>query len=397
MENGEIMVTADRINNIAGSPTVQVMDKARKLKAEGLDVVDLSGGDPDFDTDPRIVEVAIKALQDGYTHYGPSRGLPDLLEAIADKTETENGAKYDPKSEIIVTPGAKLGLYEVSQALLNPGDEVILFDPCWVSYGPCIELAGAKPVYVSMNSSTLIEDLKIGLDEKLSSSTKMIFLNSPTNPSGQVWTLEQLQVLAEFSINNDLIVFSDEIYEKLIYDDCQHISIAGLPGMVERTLVLNGLSKSHAMTGWRLGWIAGPKKIMSQMIKIQQHSATCATTFVQIASVAALRGPQDYTEMMTARYMVRRDMLSAGLNAIEGITCVPPKGTFYAFPDISATGLSGMEFTNQLLEKELVAVTPGIAFGTGSEGHIRLSFANSDEMLAEAVKRINRFVASIQG
>lgn len=386
---------AERVRNLAGSPTVSVMDKARRLKAAGLDVVDLSGGDPDFDTAPHVTSAAIASLNAGFTHYTPSRGLPELLRAIARKTEKENGASYDPKKEIIVMPGAKLALFTAAQALLGPGDEAILFDPCWVSYAPCIELAGAKPVYVTLDSTPSPADLAGRLERALTRQTRMLILNTPNNPTGQVWTREQLQIVADLAMAHNLVVLADEIYEKLVFDGNEHVSIAGLPGMSRRTLVMNGLSKSHAMTGWRMGWIAGPEEIISQILKIHQHSSTCAGSFVQTAAVAALEGPQDYTQYMLTRYKTRRDNLAAGLNGIPGITCQSPQGAFYAFPNVSGTGLTDLEFTDRLLEAEHVAVTPGIAFGPAGNGHVRLSFANSDEMLAEAVVRIQRFVAQL--
>jgi aspartate aminotransferase len=391
---------ADRVKDLAGSPTVSVMDKARKLKAAGKDVVDLSGGDPDFDTAPNVTRAAVEALQAGKTHYAPSRGLPDLLKAVAHKTKTENGAEYDPSKEVIITPGAKTGLFTALQAVLNPGDEAILFDPCWVSYAPGVALAGAKPIHVTLECCTAPEELEARLSQAITPRTRVLILNSPNNPSGQVCGQDYLEVIARQAEAHNLLVFSDEIYEKLIYPApdgsvVPHISIASLPGMRDRTLVVNGLSKSHAMTGWRLGWVLGPEAIISQMLKIHQHSTTCVTTFVQVGAVAALQGTQEYTTYMLGRYQARRDALVTGLNAMPGVTCESPAGTFYAFPDVRETGLADMEFTDRLLEQELVAVTPGSAFGPGGVGHIRLSFANSDEMLAEAVVRIGRFVKGL--
>lgn len=395
MQTEAKLSVADRVRELSSSPTVAVMDKARKLKAAGQPVVDLSGGDPDFDTAPHVTEAAIASLKNGFTHYTPSRGIPELLKAIAAKTEQENGAAYDAKKEILVTPGAKTALYTAAQAVINPGDEAILFDPCWVSYDPCIALAGGKSVYVTMDYGTTLDELKANLAAALTSRTRLVILNTPNNPSGFVWSKAQLQVVADFVQAHQLYVLSDEIYEKLIFEDQPHVSIASLPGMTRHTLILNGLSKSHAMTGWRMGWLLGPEPVISEMVKIHSHSSTCAASFVQVGAVAALEGPQDYTQYMVGRYKARRDALSAGLNAIPGVTCRPPAGAFYAFPDISQTGLSDMDFAAALLEKELVAVTPGSAFGPGGVGHIRLSFANSDEMLAEAVVRMQRFVAAI--
>ncbi len=387
---------ARRVVGLAGSATVSVMDKARRLKAEGRSVVDLSGGDPDFPTAPHVTEAAIRSLQNGFTHYTPSRGIPELLKAIARKLADENGVRYEPAREIIVMPGAKQALFVAAQALLDPGDEMILFSPAWVSYEPCAALAGAQTVYVPMNMGTTPAQLKADLASAISPRTKLAIVNTPNNPTGQVWSRAHLQVVAEAAQAHDFLVLSDEIYEKLIYDGEEHVSIASFPGMWERTLILNGLSKSHAMTGWRLGYIAGPEPLISEMLKIHQHSSTCASSFVQEAAVAALNGPQEYTDYMIGRYKARRDRLVEALNAIPGIRCDLPQGAFYAFPNIAGTGLSSLEFADRLLDAEAVAVTPGDAFGPGGEGYVRLSYANSDEMLEEGARRIKRFVDSLQ-
>ncbi len=389
------LYVADRVKDLSASPTVAVMDQARKLKSAGEPVVDLSGGDPDFETAPHVTEAAISALKKGFTHYTPSKGIPELLKAIANKTEKENHAVYDPKTQVLVTPGAKTALYTACQAVLNPGDEAILFDPFWVSYEPCVQLAGGTCKYVTVSYGTTVEELKANLEKVVSKRTRMMILNSPNNPSGFIWSKDLLQVVADFAQAHGLFVISDEIYEKLTFVDEAPVSIASLPGMDKHALILNGLSKSHAMTGWRLGWMLGPAKVIGQMTKIHSHSTTCAPSFVQVGAVAALEGPDEYTTYMVGRYKTRRDNLTAGLNKIKGIHCDLVSGAFYAFPSIAETGMDDMLFASQLLEKELVAATPGSAFGPAGVGHIRLSFANSDEMLAEAVVRIERFVANL--
>ena len=386
---------AHRVRDLPGSATVAAADKARRLKAEGRSVVDLSGGDPDFPTAAHVTEAAVASLNRGFTHYTPSRGIPELLNAIARKLATENGASYEPTKEILVTPGGKQALFTAAQALLDPGDEVIIFSPAWVSYAPCAALAGARVVYVPMNMQTTAAELQSNLAHAISPRTKLAILNTPNNPTGQVWTAEQLQTLADAAQAHDFIVLADEIYEKILYDGAQHISIASLPGMWERTLILNGLSKSHAMTGWRLGYIAGPEPLIAELLKVHQHSTTCATSFVQEAAVAALNGPQEYTEYMVSRYKARRDRLVADLNAIPGVRCDLPQGAFYVFPDITGTGLSSLAFTERLLEAEAVVVTPGDAFGPAGVGFVRLSYADSDEMLQEGARRIKRFVDNL--
>jgi aspartate aminotransferase len=386
---------AERVKYLSESATVSIMDKARKMQAAGQSVVDLSGGEPDFRTAPHIVAAAVKALQDGFTHYTPSRGFPELLNAIAHKLETDNNAQYNPKTEILVLPGGKQALFITLQAILNPGDEVILFDPCWVSYAPMTRLASAVPVYVSMDRSTTLDDLKTRLEKAINPRTRMIIINTPNNPTGRIWTQTQLEMVAGLAQAHDLLVVTDEIYETLIYDGAKHVSIAGLPGMNSRTFVLNGMSKSHAMTGWRLGYVAGPQPYVSQMLKVHQQSTTCATSFVQKAGVAALQGPDDENIYNLSRYKIRRDALVSALNEIPGVVCELPEGAFYAFPNIAATGLDSVTFSSRLLEQECVALTPGVAFGPAGEGFVRLSFANSDEMLAEAAVRMRRFVSNL--
>ena len=243
-----------------------------------------------------------------------------------------------------------------------------------------------------MNMQTTAAELQSNLAHAISPRTKLAILNTPNNPTGQVWTAEQLQTLADAAQAHDFIVLADEIYEKILYDGAQHISIASLPGMWERTLILNGLSKSHAMTGWRLGYIAGPEPLIAELLKVHQHSTTCATSFVQEAAVAALNGPQEYTEYMVSRYKARRDRLVADLKAIPGVRCDLPQGAFYVFPNIAGTGLSSLAFTERLLEAEAVVVTPGDAFGPAGVGFVRLSYADSDETLQEGAGRIKRFV-----
>jgi aspartate aminotransferase len=387
---------ADRVRNLAGSATVSIMDKAKRLQAQGRSVIDLSGGEPDFPTAPHIVQAAVQAMESGFTHYVPSQGIPELRRAIASKLEIENGARFDPQKEILVTPGGKQAIFIAVQALLNPGDEVILFDPCWVSYAPCVQLAGAVPVYVTMSIPVNAPQLRADLARAMTPRTRLMIVNTPNNPTGLVWTEEWLQIVADAALTHDLWVLSDEIYEKIIYDGRQHLSMAARPNMAERTMIVNGLSKSHAMTGWRMGYIAGPERLIAEMLKVYQHSMTCATSFVQKAAVAALEGPTEYVGYMVNRYRVRRDNLVSCLNSIPGIHCESPQGAFYAFPNIAETGLTCAEFGERLLEAEGVAVTPGIAFGPNGEGHVRLSFANSDEMLAEAGERMRRFVMNLR-
>lgn len=379
---------ARRMGAVKPSATVMVSDKARSLAQEGIDVINLGGGDPDFSTPANIVEAAEQAIKEGHTHYVSSRGVKELLEALAEKLKADNGLDFDPYTEIIVSPGAKLSLFATIVATVDEGDEVLLLEPFWVSYEPMVQLANATPVGVPLDKSDNFRVTAEMLRSKLTDKTKMIIFNSPNNPTGRVLSREELQAIADVAIENDLLVISDEIYEKIIYDGREHISIGTFPGMTDRTIVINGFSKSYAMTGWRLGYVAARASLISVILKVQQHSASCAASFVEHAGIEALTGPQDAVFDMVEVYRQRRDIITAGLNDLPGVSCRPIEGAFYAFADISETGLSSLEFTDVLLDKAGVAVTPGIAFGASGEGHVRLSFANSTELIEKSIERM---------
>ena len=379
---------ASRVRDMAPSPTLAVSDKARALKAQGIDVVDLGGGDPDFITPEHIRKAAIDAMNAGETHYVASPGIPPLRKAIAEKLKTDNELEYDWNKEILVTPGGKASLFQAMLALVEPGVEILVLEPAWVSYGPMIEIAGGTPVSVTLDADDNFRITREKLVEKITPNTRGILVNSPNNPTGRVLSVEEIDTLCAIAIEHDLIVYTDEMYEKIIYDGNEHISIATRPGMWERTLTFNGLSKAYAMTGWRLGYVAGPKTFMDEIAKIHSHSVTCATSFAQFGGVAALTGPQDFIgEMVTAWDRRRRDV-AEGLNRIKGFQCSLVEGAFYHFVDIRGTGMDSMTIADTLLNEAHVAMTPGLAFGEAGEGHIRLSFATSDELLAKAVKRI---------
>ena len=379
---------ARRMGAVKPSATVMVSDKARILAEEGIDVINLGGGDPDFSTPANIIEAAEEAIKEGHTHYVSSRGVKGLLEALAEKLKTDNGLDFDPYTEIIVSPGAKLSLFSTIMATVDEGDEVLLLDPFWVSYEPMVQLANATPVRVPLDKTDNFRVTTEMLGSKLTAKTKMIILNSPNNPTGRVLNRGELQVIADVAIENDLLVISDEIYEKILFDDHEHISIGTFPGMADRTIVINGFSKAYAMTGWRLGYAAARASLISVILKVQQHAATCAASFVEHAGIAALTGPQDAVSEMVEVYRQRRDIITAGLNSLPGVSCRPIEGAFYAFADISESGLSSLEFADLLLEKAGVAVTPGMAFGASGEGHVRLSFANSTELIEKSIERM---------
>jgi len=376
-----------KITSMAGSATVQVMNKARALKQQGIDIMDLGGGDPDFDTPEHIQKAAIESMKSGFTHYVASSGIPQLRKAIAKKLATDNGVDVDPDKGIIVTPGGKMALYASIATLLNEGDEVILPEPAWVSYPPIIKMAGGVTVPVNLTAENGFSLTAEMLNEKITSKTKLIIINSPSNPTGKVLTRRELEIIAAAAKANDLYVISDEIYEKIIFDGREHISIASLPGMAERTLILNGHSKAYAMTGWRLGYVAGPAAIIKEIGKIQEQAVTCAPSFVQVAGVAALEGPQDCVAAMTAEYERRRNFFVDMLNDIPHVTCFKPEGAFYAFPKFDL-GLDSIKLADMLLEKARVAGTPGSAFGDIGNGHVRFSFASAPEVLETAAKRI---------
>ena len=379
-----------RVVGVQPSATVAVSDKARAMAAQGLDVINLGGGEPDFDTPPHIVDAALEAIRQGHTHYVSSAGLRELRAAIADKLREENGLEFDPDAEIIVTPGAKLALFAAIMATVDEGDEVLILDPAWVSYVPCVQLAGGVAVHVPLSTEDGFRVTDAKLRQKLTPRAKLLILNSPSNPTGRVFTRQELETIAKVALENDLLVLSDEIYEKILYDGHEHISIGSLPDMLDRTIVINGFSKAYAMTGWRLGYVAVKGPLAKEMLKVQQHSATCASSFTQYAGIAALAGPQDAVSLMVEEYRRRRDFITAGLNSLPGISCHQPEGAFYAFPNVSATGMSSIEFADMLLSEVKVAVTPGVAFGDSGEGHIRISFANSTQLLEKAIERMRK-------
>jgi aspartate aminotransferase len=381
---------ASRVRDLAPSPTLAVSDRARQLKAQGIDVIDLGGGDPDFITPEHIRAAATEAMNAGDTHYVASGGIPSLRKAIADKLRADNGIEVDPNGGVIVTPGGKQALFEAALAFVEPGVDVMIPEPAWVSYGPMVELAGGTAVPVSLNPDDNWRLTLEALSEAWTPETRVLLINSPNNPTGRVFDEAELAAIATFAQEHDLLVFSDEMYEKILYDGQRHTSIATLPGMAERTLVFNGLSKAYAMTGWRLGYVAGPQPFMQQIEKVHSHSVTCATSFVQKAGVVALNGPQEFISQMVAAWDRRRRNLVERLNAVKGVSCPLVEGAFYAFADIRGTGMTSTQAADLFLQEAHVAVTRGVAFGAAGEGHIRLSFATSDDLLADAADRIGR-------
>lgn len=371
---------SEKISRIPPSATMEITDKARRMKAQGKDVISLSIGEPDFDTPAHITEACINALKSGKTHYEASQGLLELREAICDKLAKDNGITATP-NEVVVACGAKNNLSEAMEACLNPQDEAIILDPSWVSYEPMIMLAGAKPVHHSLNLKTFqLDDTILA---KVNKNTKMLIFTTPSNPTGSVLNKDSLTLIKDICEDNDIIACADEIYEKLVYGGRKHLSIAAMGDMHERTITVNGFSKAYAMTGWRLGYSHAPLEITKTMTKVQQHTTSQATTFAMWGGVAALRGDQTCVEDMRKQFELRRNYLIGALNDI-GYQTAPAEGAFYAFIRVDGDDLA---IANRWLEEGLVASTPGTAFN--APGWIRISYAAGMDTLKEAVRRIS--------
>ncbi len=382
--------------NIPPSVTLAVNDKAKSLQRDGKDVIALAGGDPDFDTPPHIVEAAVQAIKNGRTHYpAPAKGLPEALEAVADKMARDNGVYVDPRTDVVITPGSKWALYLALAAIVNPGDEVIYLEPVWVSYPPLIRIAGGAPVAVTLPEETNFTVTEALLREKVTPRTKAIMVNSPCNPSGRVLSQDEINTIVRVAIDEDLYVITDEVYEKLVFDDHKHYSLAAQPEMAERTLTTNGLSKGYAMTGWRLGWIVGPPDLVKLAARMHSQTVTSAATFTMVAAAAALNGPQDVVEAMCCSYQERRDFMVKALNEIEGIECRNTDGAFYLMPRFTNTEKNSVELADALLEEAMIAATPGAAFGASTERHLRFSIATAMSELERAVERLERVVGRL--
>ena len=384
------------VSSIPPSETLAVSDKAKALKAAGHDVVALAGGDPDFDTPDYITAAAFQAIENGATHYpAPMKGITPLLEAIAAKMQADNGITVKPGSDIVVTPGGKWALFLALSAILNPGDEVLYLEPVWVSYPPMIVLAGGTPIPVTLSADDNFRITADQLREKVTPRTKALMVNSPNNPTGRVITQDELDAIVEVALEHDLYVISDEIYETVIFDGRKHLSPAAVPGMAERTLTINGLSKSHAMTGWRLGWLAGPTPIMKLATQMNSQTVSSAANFTMHAAVAALKGPKEVTRAMCAEYQQRRDYMVPALNAIPGVECLDIEGAFYLFPRFPNSRRNSAELAEALIEKAGIASVPGGAFGKSGEGHVRFTIATAMNELEKAVEKLAKVAHEI--
>ncbi|MEA1943819.1 MAG: pyridoxal phosphate-dependent aminotransferase [Euryarchaeota archaeon] len=378
-------MTSSRLNLIEESATLAITSLASDLARQGKDVITLSLGEPDFATPEHICESAVRAMRQGKTHYTPIAGIPELKGAIAEKLRTDNDIDVT-SDQILVTPGAKQAVFEATQAVLDEGDEAILVDPSWLTYDACIRYAGARSVWVPVDRDFMPRDIVDYVTDK----TKLIIINSPGNPSGAVFGKKDLENIADIAIDEDIMVLSDEIYEKIIYDR-RHFSIGSFDGMHDRVITINGFSKSYAMTGWRLGYMAAPDDIIKAALKLQSHSVSHAASFVQYAGITALSSDQRSIESMVKEFRARRDILVDGLNSL-GFDCKKPDGAFYVFPDVADYG-GGDAVAERLLKGAYIAVTPGSAFGPGSSDFIRISYSAPRDRIYDALERIKSTIA----
>jgi aspartate aminotransferase len=393
---------SQRAQALKPSPTLAISAKEKALKAQGIDIAGFGAGEPDFDTPDHIKKAAIDAINEGFTKYTPVSGIDPLKDAIIEKLRKDNGLDYK-REEIIVSCGGKHSLYNLFQALFEEGDEVLIPAPYWVSYPPMVELAGGTPVLVETHEAEDYQVTAAMLRKYVTDKTKAIVLNYPSNPVGSVYEMKNLEEIGRLAVEKGFFIISDEIYEKLTYDEYAHTSIASLDkAFKERTIIAHGVSKTYSMTGWRIGFAAGPKGIVSAMSNIQSQSTSNPTSISQKAAIAALTGPQESIAMMVEQFKKRRDFLVSGFRSLEGITCYNPKGAFYVFPNFNAVlgrSYKGMKIdtstalTSLLLEEFHTAVVPGVEFG--KEGYLRLSFATSMEVIEKGFERIKNAVSSL--
>lgn len=393
------MALAKRVQTLSPSTTLAITAKAKSLKEEGYDVLSLGAGEPDFNTPRYILESAEKAMWDGKTKYTPTGGIPELKQAIIDKFQNDNALQYT-SDEIIVTTGAKHALYTLFQVLLDDQDEVIVPTPYWVSYPEQIKLAGGNPVFVPSTEKNEFKLTPAALENAITEKTKALIINSPSNPTGMMYTKKELKQLGEICVQHQIHIISDEIYEKLIYTNDEHVSMAQISDMLKKqTIIVNGVSKSHAMTGWRIGYAAGSSKIIKAMTNLASHATSNPASISQYAALAAYTGGSDPTVEMRETFDERRKTLYQLLVDIPGITCVKPKGAFYLFPNVEEAseqcGFSNVdEWVKALLDEEKVALIPGSGFG--APGNVRLSYATSMDTIQEAAERVHKFVLSHQ-
>jgi aspartate aminotransferase len=382
-----------RAASLSPSLTLAIDSKAKQMKADGQDVIGFGAGEPDFDTPHHIKAAAIKAINEGFTKYTPSSGIPELRQAIAGKFKRDNGLTYQP-SQIIVSCGGKHSCYNVILATCEEGDEVIIPAPYWLSYPEMVKLAAAKPVILETSDATEFKVTPEQLRKAITKKTRLFILNSPSNPTGSLYTRDEIKALGDICVEKGVLIMSDEIYEKLVYDGATHTSVASFSQEhYDHTIIVHGFAKAYSMTGWRLGYLAAPEPIAKAIDAIQSHSTSNPTSFAQKGAVEALTGPQDHLTAWLGEYAKRRSYAHEKLNSIPGISCVNAKGAFYLFPNISKTGLNSTDFCAKLLEQRKVAAVPGIAFG--ADEYMRISYATSMANIEKGLDRIEKFVRSL--
>ncbi|MDP7587129.1 MAG: pyridoxal phosphate-dependent aminotransferase [SAR202 cluster bacterium] len=388
------MTVAARMNDLGTESAFEVLAKARALEARGKEIIHLEIGEPDFETPRHIVEAGMQAISDGFTHYGPTAGLPELREAIARNSREVRGVDTDP-ANVVVTPGAKPIMFYVLLALAEPGVEVIYPNPGFPIYESMIKFAGATPVPMQLLEDKGYHPDLDALPGLITDKTRLIIINSPENPCGSALTKQELETIASVVKQHPgLYVMADEIYKDILYTG-EHYSISSIPGMQERTIILDGFSKSYAMTGWRMGYGILPEELVPHIVKLAVNSVSCAASFTQKAAVAALEGPRDEVEAMIAEFGIRRRLIADGLRSIPGVNCPEPEGAFYAFPSIKETGLTSIEFETKAMNEAGVALLSGSAFGEYGEGYVRLSYANSQDNIQRAIGQLDKMVRSL--
>ena len=384
------MKLAGRVADISESVTLEIGARAKKMVKDGIDVVSLAAGEPDFDTPEHIKQAGIKAISEGFTKYTPSSGMIELRQSISRKFKKDNGLDYTPE-QIVVSNGAKHSINNVFQVLCEKGDEVLIPAPYWLSYPAMVNMAEATPVFVPTKKENNFKLTEKDLESKITKNTKCLVLNSPSNPTGSVYNLEELEMVARVAVKHKFFVMSDEIYEKLIYGNTKHISIASLGKEIkDLTITVNGVSKSYSMTGWRIGYAAGPVEVMKAIGNLQSHAASNPASMSQRATLAALDESQDCVEKMRLEFARRRDIMVAGIEAIRNMSCIRPEGAFYLFCDISKLNMGSVAVANRLLDEAKVATIPGEPFG--ADDFIRLSFATGEEKIKKALSRIKEWV-----
>lgn len=384
-----------RADRLQPSKMRRAFEAAAQMESQGKRVIHFDIGKPDFDTPVHIKEAAKKALDEGKVGYTASRGILELREAIAAKLERDNGIRVDPETEVLVTAGAKEAVFAAMMSSLRPGDEVLMPEPSWPHYCFSAQMTGASVVSLTLDAERAhLADLD-EVRDRITPRTRLLVVNSPHNPTGAVWPREHLEALAEIAIQNDLLVLSDEIYEKEVYEGAVHVSLAALPGMFRRTFTVNGFSKSFAMTGWRLGYLAAPRDLLAAAVRVHESIVTCANSFAQYGALAALEGPQECVQAMSSEFDRRRRVVIQTLGEIEGFSCARPLGAFYAFPSVSSFGIPAEDFAEFLLAKAQVATVPGTAFGANGEGFIRIAYSTSYENTVEGMERIRRAVTRL--